>query len=194
MVIQFPCASCNKPCKSNQLSIYCDLCETWVHLKCTTLSYNDFVSIGTSNEPYYCSNCCCAIFPLPALDNDEMLAVTCNTKIDISQSTSYINCDARTNQYCSVNSLSSMYGNSNDFMFFHANVRSLVKNFEKLEELLHELKKLPNAIVVTETKLNDSSPDIALPGNNITQLNSKTRAGGVGVFIKSDYIFTLEKS
>ena len=127
IVISCNCNSCNKPCKSNQLSIYCDLCETWVHLKCTVLSYSDFVLLGTSNKPYYCSNCCSTIFPFQVLDNDEILAVTCNTRMDISQSTSYINCDAFTNQYCSVNSLSSMYGNSNDFMFLHANVRSLVK-------------------------------------------------------------------
>ena len=71
MPIKYPCATCQKPCKSNQNSIYCDLCHLWTHLNCTTLSDKDFQSLSNSNKPYYCKNCYESIFPFHNLKNKD---------------------------------------------------------------------------------------------------------------------------
>ena len=36
--LKYPCATCSKPCQSNQKAIFCDICLLWVHLKCTKLT------------------------------------------------------------------------------------------------------------------------------------------------------------
>jgi len=36
-VLCFPCLFCHKSCKSNQKSIFCDICEQWAHFKCRLL-------------------------------------------------------------------------------------------------------------------------------------------------------------
>ena len=196
MVTKFPWASCKKLCKSNQHSIFCVICETWLHLKCTLLSHNDFVSLGTSNEPYYCLNCCSTIFPFHALSNDDTVALHCDAKIipNLSSSDADLSTGTHTSQYCPVNTFSCMYENSNDFVFLHVNVRSLLKNFEKLEELLQQLKKLPDVIAISETKLNDSLPNLSLPGYNFVHVNSKTTSDRVGLFIKCDYTYAVVTS
>ena len=39
----------------------------------------------------------------------------------------------------------------------HFNVRSIIKNKRKIEELLYDLNKSPDIIAISETKLNDDS-------------------------------------
>ena len=69
--LKYPCATCSKPCKSNQKAIFCDICLLWVHLKCTKLTSKEFTSLGQSSMPYYCENCYADIFPYHHLDSHE---------------------------------------------------------------------------------------------------------------------------
>ena len=50
---------------------------------------------------------------------------------------------------------------------------------------------LPNIIVISETKLNESSQDnIEIPGHTFLESNSKTAAGGVCFYIAKSLDFT----
>ena len=70
-------------------------------------------------------------------------------------------------------------------MIMHVNTRSLHKNFEKLEELIHEINISPDVIAISETKLKDNIPFLhSLFGNNFVNKNSSTNAGA-GIFVKS---------
>ena len=80
------------------------------------------------------------------------------------------------------------HNTSNDFFLLHINTQSLNKNFEKLEEILIELGKLPEIIAISETKL-QAEFKMQLQGYNFIQNNSNTNAGGVGMFIKETLIF-----
>ena len=53
MPSKFPCIVCAKSCKSNQNAIYCDICQKWLHQKCSELSIKEFTELGKSNLPYY---------------------------------------------------------------------------------------------------------------------------------------------
>lgn len=74
----------------------------------------------------------------------------------------------------------------------HANVVSIIKNINKLEQLIQEIKVQPEIIGITETKLKDHfqhKPTIT--GYTFINKNSLTNAGGVGFFIKSNLSFKI---
>jgi len=73
MLFKYPCTQCFKPCKSNQLSICCDICQVWTHLKCTSLTASEFEKLGSSAKDYFCQNCCDDIFPFSSLTNHEII-------------------------------------------------------------------------------------------------------------------------
>ena len=74
----------------------------------------------------------------------------------------------------------------------HVNIRSLNKNFKKLEDLLTQISKLPDIIAISETKLNNKL-SFNLQGYNFIQNNSKTKGGGAGMFIKENISYNLCK-
>ena len=55
------------------------------------------------------------------------------------------------NQHSDIHNLNDIFSSKSRLTILHANMRSLVKNFYKLEELIVELKKTPDIIAITET-------------------------------------------
>ena len=55
------------------------------------------------------------------------------------------------NQYNDIHNLNDIFSSKSRLNVMHANMRSLVKNFHKLEELIVELKKTPDVFAITET-------------------------------------------
>ena len=90
------------------------------------------------------------------------------------------------NCYISTQEFYKQYASNNEFFLIHINIRSLHKNFEKLEELLVQLTKFPDSIAICETKLS-SRLNYNLNGYSFVQNNSNTNAGGVGLFIKDTF-------
>ena len=80
----------------------------------------------------------------------------------------------------------------------HTNMRSLVKNFYKLEELIVEPKKIPDIIAITETWLGNSKLNkVSLQGYQFRDGNSINadadkmgQARGVGLYTKNSLTFT----
>lgn len=71
MAIKFPCGVCEKPCTERQCSIFCDICNLWIHLKCTHLTSIQFNHLSNSNEYFYCQLCLLNTFPyLKMTDSD----------------------------------------------------------------------------------------------------------------------------
>ena len=72
MPVKFPCISCNCPVKVNQHGIFCDSCQNWIHLKCTSLSSSDYDQPSASDQPWYCMNVYeIIILPFSTLDSVE---------------------------------------------------------------------------------------------------------------------------
>ena len=38
-------------------------CNSWVHIKCNDLNYNDYKFLQNSNDPWFCISCCSENFP-----------------------------------------------------------------------------------------------------------------------------------
>jgi hypothetical protein len=51
-----------KPVKRIQRGIYCEDCTYWYHIKCIDLPIDEYQSLSTSSESWYCANCILPIF------------------------------------------------------------------------------------------------------------------------------------
>ena len=69
MPVKCPCEICLRPYKRNQ----CDMCDGWIHLKCTVISPLKFYTLCSSTEPYLCQNCYSELFPFQTLDDKQLL-------------------------------------------------------------------------------------------------------------------------
>ena len=80
----------------------------------------------------------------------------------------------------------------NDFFLLHFNVRSLPKNKDKVEEFFNGMSRIPDAIAISETKLNANSvTNVNIPNYTFLRKDSPTNAGGVGLYIKQSMQFRL---
>ena len=80
----------------------------------------------------------------------------------------------------------------NDFFLIHFNTRSLSKNLDKIEEFLNDMTRFPDAIAISETKLNsNSSSNNSIPHYNFLHNDSPTNTGGIGFYIKDALQFRL---
>ena len=80
-----------------------------------------------------------------------------------------------------------------DLTVYHSNVCSLPKNLPKLFETFLGGTKLPDIIGVTETRLEEHLDAIDIDGYEFEPCFSKTRAGGVGIYIANYLSYGLRK-
>ena len=59
-------------------------------------------------------------------------------------------------QYCKLKTIAKISQNPKDFIILQINTRSLIKNFNKMEELLITSKITPEIIAICETKLKNN--------------------------------------
>ena len=80
------------------------------------------------------------------------------------------------------------------FSIFHCNTRSLEKNVSLLQDILSIVKKLPDIIAISESKINENtSTNFNIPGYAFVNTNSKTQAGGVGLYLSNDLVFVRRR-
>jgi exonuclease III len=65
-----PCITCCKNVNYNQKALYCDSCSKWIHLKCTTLTLNDYAQLATEPSDWFCTKCLSSLFPFNAIEDD----------------------------------------------------------------------------------------------------------------------------
>ena len=68
----FPsCNTCKKSVNDKDNAIQCDICQTWIHLKCNTLNHIEHKYLQGSSDPWFCLYCCRTIFPFGFLTNKD---------------------------------------------------------------------------------------------------------------------------
>ena len=136
--------------------------------------------------PYFCPCNYDKIFPFHSLSNDDFIKLW-PSKIK-TVNINKIHYDLT--QYCTLKTIAKISQSPKDFIILQINTRSLIKNFGKIEELLITSKITPDIIAICETKLKTNlSFPYSLNNYNFIHVNSPTNAGGVGMFIKSSYLF-----
>ena len=66
--IKFPCKICENNVTNCDQAIQCDLCNSWVHIKC-----NDYKFLQNSNDPWFCISCCNEIFLFSNVKNKNFI-------------------------------------------------------------------------------------------------------------------------
>ena len=96
--------------------------------------------------------------------------------------------------YCSVKKSGKIFYDASKqkgFSIFHCNIRSLEKNKALLHDILSTVKSVPDIIAISETKINENtSANLNIPGYAFVNVNSKTRAGGVGMYVSNELEFS----
>ena len=82
-----------------------------------------------------------------------------------------------------------------NFFVIHFNVRSLSIYKNKIDECLNDMTRLPDAIAISETKLNaTSSSNIDIPNYHFFHNDSPSMAGGVGIYLKNTLTYCLRNN
>ena len=69
--IVYPCKICHVNVNNKGSAAQCDICQSWVHIKCNKLNHIDYKYLQGSYEPWYCLSCCSEIFPFGTLTNKD---------------------------------------------------------------------------------------------------------------------------
>ena len=73
-----PCKICHVNVNNKDSAPQCDICQSWVHVKCNKLNHIDYKYLQGSNEPWYCLSCCSKIFPFVRLTNKDFILFITN--------------------------------------------------------------------------------------------------------------------
>ena len=72
-ITKFLCKLCPKNVSDNDNAILCDICQTWVYIKCNHLNYIDQKYLQGFNKPWYCLSCTSMLSPFGNLTNKNVL-------------------------------------------------------------------------------------------------------------------------
>ena len=87
----FPCKLCPKTVTECDNAILCDLCQSWVHIKCSHLNYMDHKYLQGCNESWHCLSCSNTLFPFGNLNNQNFLNFIGNNDTITSSETNNLN-------------------------------------------------------------------------------------------------------
>ena len=195
--IKYPCKICSKPCKSNQNSIECSICNYWAHLTCSQLTNIQYLNfVNDKSLVFYCQKCCLDVFPFTSINNDQLISL--NNKHSFTDYNSFnssqdeiVNNNLNNNQYIEIDDIKGIYKELLTIIFI--NIRSLNANFDKLYNFINSAKIRPDIIGVSETWINGNRPFIKnLPGYDFISKNSSSNSGGVAFFIAKKISFMLK--
>jgi len=85
--------------------------------------------------------------------------------------------------------------NQNSLSLLHVNIRSLNFNFNDLLELIHSITLKPDVVCVSETRIKENPVcNISIPGYEFLHVDSPTNAGGVAMYVSTNYKFEINKN
>ena len=83
---RYPCKESEKPARSNQKGVLCDICNFWFHIRCIGMDNNIYYSLASSDENWTCFGCALlynfsdSFFESASmLENSTHLASLCST-------------------------------------------------------------------------------------------------------------------
>ena len=76
--------------KNNQKMSFCDICNNWIHFKCTSLTTKQFNLLHDSKEPYFCNNCLHDIIPSQKLTHSKFADLYQAVQTELSKEINHI--------------------------------------------------------------------------------------------------------
>lgn len=212
------CSVCLKFVRSNQRAILCDNCSKWTHAKCAHLSNDEYVMLGSSAEPWFCTCCLQSIFPFNHIVNENEFVMAITDSVDYLSLTfnpflydekrfllNMEDMDPDLNYYNNIAFTDTVYklpselqhteeeNNCFNFSLLHANCRGFQHNFDKLTSFLNLISFDVSVVATSETWTDsDNHDDYQLPDYNFEVISrSHKSCGGVGLFIHESLQYKL---
>ena len=88
--IVYPCKICHVNISNKDSAVQCNICQSWVHMKCNKFNHIDYKYLQSSNDTWYCLSFCSKIFPFGTLKNKDFISSIITATDSFSQVT---NCD-----------------------------------------------------------------------------------------------------
>ena len=186
------CAVCDKPTKPSN-SIQCNLCISFVHLKCNFLIPSDCKAL---TKEWFCTSCNANIFPFncsyKASTESKPLFNHLNAlNINVSENDDDV-APVTDCKYYEPTEFRDLQSKSKSFSTMHLNIASLSRHFDELGCLLAQLDHEFSIIGITETRfLKSVDPVINFSLSNYSYVHTPTEssAGGALMYISNRYSF-----
>ena len=153
MVIKDPCKICERPVAKNHHAINCDICETWVHIKCNRICKKTYQNLQNKDEQWYCIECFKHMIPYSNLNDHELMQLLKGknisnflsqpsnifeqlNKIEIENNESNEN----SSNYYNIDEFNNLNKKKNDLSILHLNIASLQYHLDDLHAILSESK------------------------------------------------------
>ena len=215
---KLPCKKCHRECFKKRNCSKCEVCAKTYHNEClpTTLICSRACEMKifpffNLREHEFCDEITFVSFditpnenatpttPTVAVNSTSDSGVVPNIEMLKKNESELNNCEDSFNhiycEYISQNDVPNLMNNGDptSISVFHANVISLDKNLNKVEEVFSDCKTYPSIIAISETGLDDddNSEQVAIDGyHKPERADSLTNKGGVGVYVTEqlDYV------
>ena len=175
-----PCVHCGVGVTARSKAISCDVCDRWVHARCTGfLTKSDYDNLVANEQglTYLCNDCSFNDLPFNIPDDySEDTPSNFKGQRPTESDTDHFDCLHRKGLHC-----------------IHLNARSLLPKLSELRCLA--IKTKVAVIGITETWLDDTVTDneVAIPGYNIVRHDRDRHGGGTCVYIRNDIAFNPRK-
>ena len=152
-MVKFPCYVCEKPVAHTHKAICCDLCQTWVHIKCNNLSKKNYIDLKRDQLPWYCKICLQKEISFTHLNNDDFKEInhildnaTKSSRMPPSLLQKMNNISLEENLLCKYYTCEELNNLTKskkikDLTFMHLNISSLTYHIDEISELLNSLNK-----------------------------------------------------
>ena len=169
-----PCGICKKTVKTDQKSILCDSCETWIHISCNKTSISEYEHLVHKSDLWHCQACNIKNnidrLPFTIYDNFELNNINNSNSMRfleslpnldiVNESLSFtgdssndcsIELPNKTNcKYYSVNDYQHL-NKKNNLNIFHSNINGLGSKLDNLNEFLASSSTVIDILALTET-------------------------------------------
>jgi hypothetical protein len=218
------CSVCTRRVLDCQKAIYCDICCTWVHLKCTLLDNDEYLRISDLTDDWYCLKCTLDIFPFNNIQDDieftdclycynrfnsvsaSVIKNSAQFRIsskfnlnqnDIDPDKHFYNCQVSGDKYYLEDDFNDMAIDNSRFSVLHINARSLKKNIDNIKLYLSMLNHSFSVIAISETwETLDNAIYFSLPGYSVISNARKVKScrGGGVALYVRDDIQFVERN
>ena len=183
MVFKFPCSICEKSVNKNHKALQCDICDSWVHIRCCFVSPSQYLEIQNENlanpetkKFFYCHRCINKILPFGDINSnvfsntnslgmnqesetiqDINVTLDSQTKKQMKHISDLIKETNPNNSCCRYYDVAKfiklLQNNPTSFKGFHLNIASLQFHFSELQQLIKSTQCEFDFIGITETKI-----------------------------------------
>ena len=215
MPVKFPCKICKKPVAQNHKAVCCDVCDTWVHMKCNKINTQTYNILKKDEASWSCIECSKNVFPFSKLNETNFLTTIAgkklkfittrkkhNTQEDIlvdrlNEALNTTNME-NSSSYYNFDQFNEMFDTNvfNGFNTLHLNISSLPYNFDQLETLLTTLKVKFDILGITESRLKTGKQpinNIDLKGYVVESTPTDASCGNALLYINRSINYKLRK-